>query len=219
MGSWAKEIERAVQAAEERVQVAPDTYPLYAGLLADVNMLMVEQARSAMARSSDLIREALIVSGRTEEEAEGLAARLKGPLIDEAMTHSATIGPKHAASLGLPVREADIDGDMWQLIWELWTRYFALGAWPTAVEPCTRVTPHHRSHHRTGSRHEPAATVDDAVQQLPASIGPRPRPLVWTGRVRDRLGAGRVTAGVECARSPTIQSRYRDGNSQTPRPG
>ncbi|HET6921231.1 MAG TPA: hypothetical protein VFI46_17470 [Jiangellaceae bacterium] len=126
----AKEIERAVKAAEERVQAAPDTYPLYAGLLADVNMLMVEQARSAMARSYDLIREALICAGRTSEDADTLAERLRGPLIDEAMTHSATIGPKHAASLGLPVREADIDGEEWQLIWELWTRYFALGAWP-----------------------------------------------------------------------------------------
>jgi ClpP class serine protease len=60
----AKEIERAVESAEKRVQEAPDAYPLYAGLLADVNMLMVEQARSAMARSYDLIKEALICSGR-----------------------------------------------------------------------------------------------------------------------------------------------------------
>jgi hypothetical protein len=126
----AKEIERAVANAEERVQAAPDTYPLYAGLLADVNMLMVEQARSAMGRSYDLIKEALICSGRDEAESAVLADRLRGPLVDEAMTHSATVGPVHAQSLGLPVDVADMDGTQWALVWALWTRYFQLGAWP-----------------------------------------------------------------------------------------
>ncbi|GAA1790272.1 SDH family Clp fold serine proteinase [Planosporangium flavigriseum] len=45
----AKDIVRAVDEAEERLKRAPDTYPLFAALLADVNMLMVQQARSAMA--------------------------------------------------------------------------------------------------------------------------------------------------------------------------
>jgi hypothetical protein len=126
----AKEIERAVANADERVQAAPDTYPLYAGLLADVNMLMVEQARSQMDRSYDLLKESLICSGRDAAASVELANRLKGPLVDEAMTHSATVGPVHAQDLGLPVEVADLDGREWQLIWELWTRYFALGAWP-----------------------------------------------------------------------------------------
>jgi hypothetical protein len=139
----AKEIERAVTSAEERIQAAPDTYPLYAGLLADVNMLMLEQARSAMGRSYDLIREARVCAGREEAESVELADRLKGPLVDEAMTHSATVGPVHARSLGLPVDVADIDGEQWQLIWALWTRYFSIGAWPagrTAVYEGNRAS-------------------------------------------------------------------------------
>lgn len=126
----AKEIEQAVSSAEARVAAAPDTYPLYAGLLADVNMLMVEQARLAMARSYDLIREALVCAGRDEADCEQLADVLRGPLVDEAVTHGATVGPERALQLGLPVLVAQPESPEWQIIWALWTRYFALGAFP-----------------------------------------------------------------------------------------
>lgn len=39
----AKEIVAAVAEAEERIRVNPDSFPLFASLLPDVNMLMVEQ--------------------------------------------------------------------------------------------------------------------------------------------------------------------------------
>lgn len=126
----AKEIEQAVKSAEARVQAAPEAFPLYAGLLADVNMVMVEQARSAMARSYDLIREALACADRTPEECTVLAEALRGPLVDEPVYHGATVGPDQARALGLPVTTADVDGEAWQLIWGLWTRYFQIGAWP-----------------------------------------------------------------------------------------
>jgi hypothetical protein len=120
-----------VASAEERGQASPDTYPLYGGLLADVNMLMVEQARSAMARSSDLIKEALRCS-RKAGDVEQLAANLDGPLVHEPMAHSATIGPKQASELGLPVEEVDQASEQWKLIWRLWTRYFHLITGPAA---------------------------------------------------------------------------------------
>lgn len=126
----AREIEKAVQSAEERVQKAPDTYPLYAGLLADVNMLMVEQARSATARSYDLILEALSAASRSDKEAAALAKRLKGPLVDKAVFHGATLGSAQATALGLPVVTVDPASEEWTLLWKLWTRYFHLGAWP-----------------------------------------------------------------------------------------
>lgn len=126
----AKEIDQAVTNAELRVQAAPDTYPLFSGLLADVNMLMVEQARSAMARSYDLIREALGCAGRDDAACTELADRLTGPLVDEATVHGSTLGPQQAFALGLPVVHAEPDGEQWQLIWALWTRYFTLGAFP-----------------------------------------------------------------------------------------
>lgn len=54
----AKDLIAAVEAAERAVTNNPDTYALHASLLADVNALMVQQARSAMDRTGDLVREA-----------------------------------------------------------------------------------------------------------------------------------------------------------------
>ena len=50
MAASAKEIVAAVDEAEHRVTNNPDSFPLFASLLSEVNMLMVEQARSALDR-------------------------------------------------------------------------------------------------------------------------------------------------------------------------
>lgn len=126
----AKQIEAAVNSAEKRVQEAPDTYPLYSGLLSDVNMLMVEQARSAMRRSYGLMEDALFCAHSDPADRTKLAEALRGPLADDADTHTATIGPAAARDLGLPVEVADTSSYEWQVIWALWTRYFALGCFP-----------------------------------------------------------------------------------------
>lgn len=52
----AKELVEAVDEAERRITANPDTYPLFANLLAEVTMIMVEQARYAIARSGALVR-------------------------------------------------------------------------------------------------------------------------------------------------------------------
>ncbi|MGQ0772912.1 MAG: SDH family Clp fold serine proteinase [Pseudonocardiales bacterium] len=127
----AKEIQRAVMTAEERVSSKPGSYELYASLLADVNMLMVEQATSALDRTGTLLVEALrCVRGRKDDEVASLAAALKGPLIDESKFHGATIGPAKAHELGLPIRLVNRDEPSWDLVWNLWTRYFELGCFP-----------------------------------------------------------------------------------------
>lgn len=130
----AKEIEAAVNRAEQRVQASPDTFPLYAGLLTDVNMLMVEQAHSALERSYSLMSEALMCARRSDEEAESLAKQLRGPLVDDPTVHAATVGPETARKLGLPVHLADLNSQEWQAIWALWTRYFALGCFPAGQQ-------------------------------------------------------------------------------------
>lgn len=126
----AKEIVAAVEEAEERTTQNPASYPLFASLLADVNMLMVEQAKSALSRSEALMREALEIQGRSREAVDELSAALKIPLIDAPHSHSAVISVDHAVAYGLPARYADVDSREWQLIWQLWTRYFAMGCWP-----------------------------------------------------------------------------------------
>lgn len=128
----AKEIVAAVETAERRVSEQPNSFPLYSGLLADVNMLMVEQAKAAMERSTVLIDEAL--QCRSEDLGDGERARLvealRKPLIDDLTAHSATVGPKMAQNIGLPVRVADVSCAEWEIIWGLWARYFETGCWP-----------------------------------------------------------------------------------------
>jgi hypothetical protein len=127
----AKEIVAAVDEAEERITASPDTYPLFAGLLSDVNMLMVEQARSALSRTGALVREALdSQGGRTPEQVEQLAQALQAPLIDDPASHSAVISVDAARGFGLPAERVDPRSHEWALIWSLWTRYFTLGCFP-----------------------------------------------------------------------------------------
>lgn len=127
----AKDIVAAVAEAEERVRLNPETYTLYASLLADVNMLKVEEARSSLSRTGALVREALAShSLRSDEDVETLAQALQAPLIDEPRSHSAVISSDAASKFGLPVTAADPDSDTWFLVWSLWTRYFAKGCFP-----------------------------------------------------------------------------------------
>ncbi|MCU8694050.1 SDH family Clp fold serine proteinase [Mycobacteroides abscessus] len=127
----AKEIVAAVDEAEARVTKSPDAYPLFSSLLADVNMLMVEQARSALARSEALVLEALLSNNRRDvERAKELATALKAPLIDDPDSHSAVISADAAAQFGLPAEKFDLQSREWEIIWQLWARYFTLGCWP-----------------------------------------------------------------------------------------
>lgn len=124
----AKDLIAAVDAAEAAIQEKPETYPLHAAMLADVNALMVQQARSALARIDQLVLEALMSNpSRTKEDAELLRNRVKEPLIDEPKSHAAIIGPAAAAAVGLPVEQVDPCGTQWQMIWRLWTKYWAAG--------------------------------------------------------------------------------------------
>jgi hypothetical protein len=140
----AKELVEAVDEAERRITGNPPTFPLFANLLADVNMLMVEQARNALSRSEALVKEALGANRtRNEADVEALASSLKRPLIDEPASHSAVISAAAAKSFGLPAEVADTSSDTWGIIWSLWTRYFTLGVFPrgaTAVYEGAKVS-------------------------------------------------------------------------------
>jgi hypothetical protein len=124
----AKEIIAAVDEASEKVQQAPDTYPLHASLLSDVTGLMVQQARAALARTDDLLAEALRTNtSRSDEDVMSLAQALHEPLIEQPKSHSAIFGAQDAANAGLPVEALDPGSHQWQVIWRLWAKYFALG--------------------------------------------------------------------------------------------
>lgn len=89
---------------------------------------MVQQARSAMARTTDLVREALQTNhSLSSADVDRIAGALKEPLIDLPQSHGAVFGSSDAQAAGLPVRELEPSCDQWQLIWRLWTKYFVLG--------------------------------------------------------------------------------------------
>jgi hypothetical protein len=123
----AKDIIAAVDDATAKVQEAPDTYPLHASLLSDVTGLMVQQARAALARTDDLLVEALRTNpDRAPEQVSALAVALHEPLIEHPQSHGAIFGVTEAEAAGLPIAAADPGSPQWQLIWRLWAKYFAL---------------------------------------------------------------------------------------------
>ncbi len=125
----AKDIIAAVEDAAQKVQEAPDTYPLYASLLSNVDQLMVQQSRSALDRTEDLLLEAIRSNpDRTKGAVECLSVRLKEPLITRPRTHAALFGVQDAIAVGLPAEEADLHGQQWRLLWHLWAKYSNLGA-------------------------------------------------------------------------------------------
>ena len=86
----ARAIIAAVERAEASVQQNPGTYPLHASLLDPVTALMVEQARDQLARTDDLVREALAsVPDRSEDDVTALFDSLKDPLIEASRSHGA----------------------------------------------------------------------------------------------------------------------------------
>ena len=124
----AKDIIAAVEAAEQAVSDRPDTYPLHAALLAEVTDLMVQQARLALGRTDDLMREALKCgTGKGDTGLEDLMIKLRPSLI-EAKAHEAIFGVQEAEQAGLPVTRASSSDQQWQIIWRLWAKYFSASA-------------------------------------------------------------------------------------------
>jgi Serine dehydrogenase proteinase len=141
----AKDLIAAVEDAATAVQKAPATYPIYASLLSDVTAIIMQQAKAALARTGDLLKESLESNpARTSEQVAGLQEKLRQPLIEVSKSHRAIFGAKEAAAAGLPVRSVTPSDDQWQTIWRLWTKYVVLNmrvyenatvsqtfAWPT----------------------------------------------------------------------------------------
>jgi hypothetical protein len=122
----AKDIIAAVEYAEVSIQANPETYTLHSALLSDVTALMVQQARSALDRSDDILVEALRSNpARSQEEVESLWTALRDPLIVNPKSHGAILSEIDADELGLPITMVDPRSDQWQLIWRLWMKYWS----------------------------------------------------------------------------------------------
>jgi hypothetical protein len=138
----AKDLIAAVDHAEQSIATSPESYPLHVALLADVNAVMVQQARSALERSGDLVREALESNpDRGPEDAGRIAEAVKQKLIDLPTEHGAVFDHEDAAEAGLPVIKADPSATQWKLIWMLWTKYFNLYSRVTEGRRSSQVFP------------------------------------------------------------------------------
>ncbi len=124
----AKDIIAAVEDAIQRVEESPETYPIHAALLGNVTAIMVQQARSALGSTEDMLREALRSNpDRSIHDVQRLLDSLQGPLIEAPQSHAALFGREDAVSAGLPVKLAAPDSAEWRMLWRLWTKYFVLG--------------------------------------------------------------------------------------------
>lgn len=125
----AKDMIAAVERAAEQVDSHPATDAFYASLMTDMSMIKVEQARSELERTGDLLREALSSAPeRTDEEVADLAESLKEPLVEAPRSHAAIFGAEDAIETGLPVTKADPFSEQWQMIWRLYAKYFELAS-------------------------------------------------------------------------------------------
>lgn len=128
----AKDLIAAVDEAEKAVSDNPESYTLHVSLLADVTAVMVQQARSALARTDDLVRAALSSNpDRSPKVIETIFDEIKTSLIDLPQSHAAVFGTSEATAAGLPVQEIDPSSEQWRLIWRLWTKYCQLA--PAAI--------------------------------------------------------------------------------------
>jgi hypothetical protein len=138
----AKDLIAAVDHAEESMAENPESYPLHVSLLADVTAVMVQQARSALDRSGDLVREALESHpGRGDEDVKKIAEAVSKTLIDLPKDHGAVFDAEDAEDAGLPVIHADPAGDQWRMIWNLWAKYFSLFSRVVEGEYASQVAP------------------------------------------------------------------------------
>ena len=126
-GRWvaAKDVIAAVDSAYAKVDANPETYPFHVSMLAELTYIMVQESRSALARSQDLLVESLRSNpDRSENQVTDLTNDLKDLLVDRPQTHSALFGAEDGLKAGLPITKPDLIGERWQLLWRLWTNYF-----------------------------------------------------------------------------------------------
>jgi hypothetical protein len=123
----AKDIIAAVDDAAARVSQNPNSYPLFASMMSDLNVIILQQAKSALARTEDLLREAISANpDRDEALITRLAAAVKAVLVDAPQTHGAGFGANAAEAAELPIIHSSSNREQWTMLWLLWARYASL---------------------------------------------------------------------------------------------
>ncbi|MEV6825653.1 ATP-dependent Clp protease proteolytic subunit [Amycolatopsis sp. NPDC051102] len=124
----AKDLIVAVDGAIAAVNAQPDTFAIQAAMLAGIDATTLQFARSALARTGDLARQAISShSDRTPADIDALCKTIAQPFIESPRSHHAVIGAHEAEAAGLPITRLPMQSPHWLEIWEIWSHYFALG--------------------------------------------------------------------------------------------
>ena len=79
----AKDIIAAVESATAEVSKNAESYPIFAAMMSDINVIILQQARSALRRTDDLLKEAISANpDRKTDEVETLTTAVKTALVD-----------------------------------------------------------------------------------------------------------------------------------------
>ena len=119
----AKSITAIVNDLDSRTKDNPEAFELYAALLADIDAVIYQTAKAAIARIKELIPEVLRLRKQPppEEEIKRIAENLQSSAL-----HSATISHIQATESGLPIEYIPFQSEQWDMLWRLHTYYVVL---------------------------------------------------------------------------------------------
>lgn len=121
----ARGILEIVDDLDRRTKENPQAFELYAALLADVDAVIYQLAKAAMARTKEFIPELLrLRQNLPPEEIESMSKKLGESLQNQAM-HSATIGHAKAVELDIPAEYMSPSSEEWEKLWRLHAYYVA----------------------------------------------------------------------------------------------
>lgn len=112
----AKDILKIVDDLDQRTKDNPHAFELYSALLADIDAVVYQTAKAAIERTGELVPEVLRLRRPppSKEQVEEITKNLQS-----SPMHSATIGHKRAADLGLPAVYMEPKSPDWDMLWRL----------------------------------------------------------------------------------------------------
>ena len=108
---------------DERTKASPNAFVLYTSLLADIDAVALQHARSAIRRTTEFVPEILKLrqDTPTPEQIDSITMNLHNQTV-----HTATIGHIKAAEFGIPIEYIPFRSEQWNMLWRLHTQYVAI---------------------------------------------------------------------------------------------
>ena len=118
----AKAMVDAVDNLQKQAQANPSALRFAIAMLGEINAILYQTAKNAMARTKPLATGVLKL--RSDPPSDGQIKEIVKALQKHSV-HSATIHHQEASDIGLPVKYVDPFSEKWTRVWRLHTRYVA----------------------------------------------------------------------------------------------